>query len=368
MKHTIERERPLTTRTQALRTVQQSLLPEIENLYAIKPDQLQLCPDYEGCQNLVFFYARKTTDYVLRVSYRDDRTPDQIHAELDFIHFLYECDVRVSPPIKSREGRYVEVLSADDRQLVFVAFAKAPGHRLPDRGYRYRDGAPIEEYFSNWGSILGQMHRITQDFTPESPRRTRPRLLDVLADDYIPHYLPPSQSSIKGRFLDLLAHVKTFSTEGTAHGLIHGDFSDGNFVIDYTNGNITAFDFDDSAYCWFMYDIADAWRSGVGWTMLEQDAVKRREFMKRYFETLLNGYSKEHSLPDTWSNRLPTFAKLIEVEAVLGEFRDMSVNGIDGGYDCEMAYQLRCVEDDIPLFGFFESIYSPEHPFQLPCK
>ena len=132
----------LTTRTQALRAVLQVLLPQIENLYAIKPDHLQLYSDYEGCQNLVFFYARETTDYVLRVSYRDDRTSDQIHAELDFIHFLYEHGVRVSPPIKSREGRYVEVLSADDRQLVFVAFAKAPGHRLNQFLNQLSEGRP----------------------------------------------------------------------------------------------------------------------------------------------------------------------------------------------------------------------------------
>jgi Ser/Thr protein kinase RdoA (MazF antagonist) len=57
----------------------------------------------------------------------------------------------------------------------------------------------------------------------------------------------------------------------------------------------TAFDFDDSAYCWFMVDLADAWRNGVGWTMFEPDVARRREFMKRYFETLLDGYSKEHT-------------------------------------------------------------------------
>ena len=31
-----------------------------------------------------------------------------------------------------------------------------------------------------------------------------------------------------------------------------------------------------------------------------------------------------------------------------------------------MAYQQKCIEEDIPFLGFFDSIYSPEHPFQLP--
>ena len=42
-----------------------------------------------------------------------------------------------------------------------------------------------------------------------------------------------------------------------------------------------------------MYDLADAWRSGVGWTMFERDTVKRKDFMRRYFDTVLKGYQKE---------------------------------------------------------------------------
>ena len=56
---------------------------------------------------------------------------------------------------------------------------------------------------------------------------------------------------------------------------------------------------------------------------------------------------------------------LIEMEAILSEFRDTSLNGCDDEYDGAMAYQLKCIEDDIPFLGFFDSIYSHRHPFQL---
>jgi Ser/Thr protein kinase RdoA (MazF antagonist) len=233
-------------------------------------------------------------------------------------------------------------------------------------GYRYRDGASIDEYYINWGRLLGQMHRLTQDYSPPSPTTRRPQLVDVLANHDISRYLPPSHGRVRERFQRLLAEVSALPVDRDAYGLIHADFSDGNFCVDYTTGNITAFDFDDAAYCWFMFDLADAWRSGVGWTMFEADPDKRRAFMDRYFDTLLSGYAREHTLPDTWLKRLPTFLKLVEMEALLSEFRDVFINGCDEEYDGALAYQIQCVEDDIPFLGFFDSVYSPAHPFELP--
>ena len=345
--------------------MQQHLLPQIASLYEIEPDDLQLYPDYDGCQNLVFFYRRDAADHVLRVSFRDDRPPDQILAELDFIRYLHGNGVRVSPPVESVEGRYMEVVSSDAHHFAVVSFERAPGHRLPDKGYRYRDGVSVDEYYVNWGKLLGQMHRLARAYTP-SPTRRRPQLLDVLANHYIPHYLPPSYDKVGERFQQLLAEVSAFPDDKDAYGLIHADFSDGNFCVDYATGDITVFDFDDSAYCWFMFDLADAWRSGVGWTMAEADPGKRRDFMDRYFSTLLSGYTREHALSERWLKRLPTFLKLVEMEALLSELRDTAMNGYDEEYDGALAYQQKCIEDDIPFLGFFDSIYSPSHPFELP--
>ena len=355
----------IITRQEALETIQQQLLlPQIAKLYAIEPDDLQLYPDYDGCQNLTYFYKRNDIHHVLRVSFRNDRSPDQILAELDFIRYLHENGVRVSPPVESLEGRYMEIISSDFYQFAVVSFERAPGHRLPDKGYKYRDGASIDEYYVNWGRLLGQMHRLSQDYSPQSPTRRRHQLVDVLSD-YIPSYLPPSYSKVRERFQSLLAEVSKLPHDKDVYGLIHADFNDGNFCVDYTNGNITVFDFDDSAYCWFMFDLADAWRSGRGWIMAEADPGKRRDFMNKYFDTLLSGYTHEHTLPETWLKRLPMFLKLIEMDGLLGEFRYMSINGCDEENDGAMAYQQKCIEDDIPFFGFFDSIYSPRHPFEL---
>lgn len=361
----------MTDRDQTLMSIQHLLRPQIEKLYRIRLDDLHLQPGYQGCQNLVFYYSKDSAeptpaDYVLRVSFRKDRPPEQIEAELDFVLFLFEHGVRVSPPVRSQEGRYAEVLWVNDTPLTFVSFIKAPGHRLPDRGYRYRDGVSIQEYFHNWGNTLGQMHRLTQQYSPGESSTKRPLLLDNLADHYIPSYLPPSLEKVRERFCCLIDNAKLLPRGRDAFGLIHADFNDGNFCVDYCNGNITVFDFDDSAYCWFMYDLASAWRAGTGWIQFEKNVSKRRAFMDKYFETLLEGYTRENGLPEEWLERLPMFIKLIEMESLLDEYRYMCLEDDGVLDDKELAYSWKCIEEDIPFFGFFDTIYSHEHPFQLP--
>lgn len=65
-----------------------------------------------------------------------------------------------------------------------------------------------------------------------------------------------------------------------SYGLLHGDFSDGNYTIDYSNGNITLFDFDDSGYCWYMYEVACACAASIGWVMWEQNLERQKVLME----------------------------------------------------------------------------------------
>ncbi|WP_313638786.1 aminoglycoside phosphotransferase family protein [Paenibacillus sp.] len=58
--------------------------------------------------------------------------------------------------------------------------------------------------------------------------------------------------------------------------MIHFDYNDGNYMIDFDTGQITVYDFDNSCFGWYMYDLADLWRSGVGWIAAEPDAVNAK--------------------------------------------------------------------------------------------
>ena len=160
----------------------------------------------------------------------------------------------------------------------------------------------------------------------------------------------------------LLGELKSLPRDKDSFGLIHGDFNDGNFTVDYANGNITVFDFDDSCHFWFMYEIASAWEGGIGRAMF-RGLSERKSFMKHYMEQVMEGYNRENSLSDEWLERLPLFIKLIQVEEFL--HYALYLDEQDAELQGELNYKIKCIENGIPYMGFFDDIYSPEKPFSL---
>jgi len=339
----------------------------LQALFEIDPGSLVPMPGYEGCRNIVYFFKSRGADRVLRISCRDDRDRDSVQGELDFIAHLAGGGMSVALPLPSRNARLVEDLVIGEAAFPCVSFAKAAGERLPDRGYRYRQGAPIEEYYRNFGAAIGRMHNLAKSYRPSSPEYGRPAWLDGI-EAAMARYLPQEMGRVAVKFRELIDELRERDRGPDSYGLCHCDFNDGNFAIDYSDGTITVFDFDDVAYNSFMYDIADAWRCGLGWAMREADAGKRKERMDHWFGRLMEGYAGQNSLQGIDLSKLPLFLKAVEMEGVLDGFRSLAEEGESLEDDDGLRYALRCVEEDIPYFGLYDSIFSPEHPFELEIR
>jgi hypothetical protein len=61
----------MTSRREALGVMHKLLLPRIAKPYEIQPDELQLCPEHDGCQSLFSLYRRDADERVLRLSFRE---------------------------------------------------------------------------------------------------------------------------------------------------------------------------------------------------------------------------------------------------------------------------------------------------------
>jgi Ser/Thr protein kinase RdoA (MazF antagonist) len=317
--------------------------------------------DYEGCANLVYQYERDGQPRVLRISYRPDRPVETIQAELHFIDYLAEEGVRVSAPVPSENGNLLEVIPAAGIPFIAVSFVKGLGMRVPDNGYRYREGVPIQEYFRDWGQVLGQIHRLTKTYQPLNNTTRRPEWHTWEYYRGFPYgeQLPVIQK----KYEQLIAELHALPKDVDSYGLIHNDFNDGNITVDYENGNITVFDFDDCCYFWFMYDLACAWEGGIGRVMF-RPLEERKAFMDRYTEEVLTGYTRENSLSGDWLARLPLFLHLIQMQELMhfAQYLDEPDEETQAG----LRYKIRCIENDIPYLGFFDdSIFSPEKPFEL---
>jgi Ser/Thr protein kinase RdoA (MazF antagonist) len=332
-------------------------------LFGTRKDALRVFPGYEGAANLVYEYEQGGRLLILRISYNPERTLEQIQAELHFINYLSENGVRVSKPMLSKKENLVETVQAAGIPFHVVSFAKGKGMRVPDNEYRYRTDAPIEEYFHNWGYVLGQMHALTKNYQPYSEKVKRPEWFDLQKTRFeLVTQLPGQYHLIRYRIQSLLEELKSLPRDQDSFGLLHGDFNDGNFTVDYSNGDITVFDFDDSCYFWFVYEIASAWEGGIGRVMF-RSLNERISFMEHYMDQVMEGYNRKNFLSSAWLARLPLFIKLIQAEEFLHYAQ--YIDDADDELQSELNYKITCIENEIPYMGFFDSIYSPEKPFSL---
>ncbi|MFF2089404.1 phosphotransferase [Paenibacillus sp. NPDC058174] len=171
-------------------------------------------------------------------------------------------------------------------------------------------------------------------------------------------------SHLKEKLVELIDALAGLERDRESFGLLHFDLNDGNYSIDFDNGDITVYDFENSCYGWYMYELADIWINGTGWVQFEPDAGKRKQFMDDYYAAVLEGYRSETSIDNSMLEKFPLFLKATLMEGIVDSFEVMRNNGEGLECDEELSFRIKCLEDDIPYRGFFHDIYSCEAPFQ----
>ena len=306
------------------------------NLFSLKDFEFQELEGHEGGRNQIFICSKNDEKkFVLRISSTGDRTEKDYLAETEFVHYLAKGGAPVADVIPSVNGKLVEIVE-DDGALVFISlFEYARGMLLCDNGYRYREGAPLEEYFYNTGKTLGKIHELSKHFEPTAGHR-RPEYFDKYNMKYINRLIPDTSaiySNLKTTIAARFEKFRTFPTDTQSYGLIHFDYSDGNYHIDMTNGNITVFDFDNCMYCWFMFDLANLYLHGEGWFRYEPDPTKRNASMQNYFSTILKGYKSETAISEELLIQLPLFIDMVLIENIIDEFECAAREGEEVDYE-----------------------------------
>ena len=170
---------------------------------------------------------------------------------------------------------------------------------------------------------------------------------------YIDCLIPDTYGELKQAMFERLDAFRKMPVDEECFGLVHFDFSDGNYHIDMSTGEITAYDFDNCMYCWYMFDLANLWTHGVGWCQFEEDAEKRMEYMGHYFETVLEGYRSETEVSEELLNRLPLFIDMVLIENVVDEFECCAREGEELDYE-DIEDAAECLIRSIPYAGVGE--------------
>ncbi|MFZ5981909.1 MAG: phosphotransferase enzyme family protein [Candidatus Zixiibacteriota bacterium] len=274
------------------------ILNEATAFYETTPDRLNRLGSFES---IVYEFEKDRRRYILKITHSLHRSLELIQGELEWVRYLAEGGVGVSPVVLSKNGQLVERVDVDDSYFLVYVFEKASG-RLPSSD---NWGAGL---FEKWGQTLGRMHRRTKTFVPSHSACRRFHW----HEDYtmeLEKFIPASQPLVleKGKLLRQRLH--NLPCDRDAYGLVHCDLHHGNFFVD--DGRLTVFDFDDCQYHWFAFDIAIPLFYVLRDARVNPDDMA---FASGFMTAFMTGYNQENHLDREWMERLPLFLKLRELE------------------------------------------------------
>ena len=325
-----------------------SIIERVKKLYAIEDCAFTPAAGHEGGRNHIVIVSRQGKDrFVLRISTLGDRTEEDYLAETEFVSYLAQNGAPVADVIPSVDGRLVERAEFEGRTAYITLFAYAKGMLLADNGYRYREGASLDEYFYNTGRALGAIHRLSKGYTPV---HSRPDYFDKYDMTYLDRLIPDGYADLKKAVADRLDAFRALKKDRTRYGLVHFDFSDGNYHIDMDTSDITVFDFDNCMNCWYMFDLANLWLHNEGWTRRERDPDRRFSLMRQCFDLQLRGYRTETDLPEEMLDQLPLFIDMVLIENIVDEFECCARDGEQPDPE-DISDAAECLIQRIPYAG-----------------
>ena len=221
-----------------------AVLQEAMRRYGIRPEEIQLL---DGFESFLYEYQKGAEKRILRISHSLHRDATAIRGEVDWLRYLAENGVSVAYAIPSLSGELVEVLGEGDEYFSATSFIFAPGH--PPRREDWENGLMVE-----LGQLLGRMNALAKTYQPRDPRAARPHLFQDI--DGFERFLPPGEEEIAEKWRQLVESLHELPTGSEEYGIVHQDAHGGNFFVE--DGKITLFDFDDTLYAWYAYDVAMA--------------------------------------------------------------------------------------------------------------
>lgn len=317
---------------------QPTILHEAARRFGMDTNKLR---NLHGFQNFVYESVREGKPLVLRIAHQYHRSAKMVRGELEWMNYLYERGIPCPKPVVSLAGQLVEVVESGDSYFVACAFEKREGELPPS----YKENPTL---YQKLGQITGKIHALSKNYQPSSLAHRRYEWHENNYLRKVKNYVPTELELVHKRFDQLLQTIQALPKDNNGYGLIHGDISVGNFLVE--QGSVSVIDFDECEYSWYMSDIAIALFYATplpNWG----GEVKRLEVARHFYDNFMEGYSRENSLESHQLKHLPLLLKLREMLLFSAIYRSLYPDLMDDWTKDYIKYAKENIEQETPYIS-----------------
>ncbi len=290
-------------------------------------------------EKALYQYERNGKSFILRLTIPQYVDFELIPGEVDWINYLADNELYVPRAISSENGSLVEIIETEDSSFAAVSFEKAEGRRIDfDNSDEWN-----AELFERYGQTIGKMHALTKNYEPPEESLTR---MEWHQQDWfakIDRYLPPSESLVRRKCLDLIERLHALPKDKNSFGLIHGDAHPWNLLVH--KGKIILADFDFCERNWFVFDIAIALFYAL---MAPMEGMDKIAFANYFMENFMNGYNKEHGIDACWMKHIPGFLRSRMISKYILHYREWKSGRMTEKRKIAFMEWKHKIENDIP--------------------
>lgn len=270
---------------------------------------------FNGEDNLIISARRKNKSVILRVTPEKCKTYNETLSELDIIEHLIKAGIPAAKPLYIYENEMTLRINYKENYYTICAFEKAKGRLInpEDREpnvYDRKRHKNIDKIFYKFGKYVAIMHKELGPYNSQMPEFIRQNVSNHLARKY--EAIEEDKSILK-RYEKYVEKVNTIPRSKKNFGLVHFDLHTSNFHV-YKN-DITFFDFTDTQYAYYMWDIAKVFFSNTPFNL---NSKKDLELFSRKYNNFLKGYKDVRALSMRDIERVKLFLKVMELRMYLG--------------------------------------------------
>ena len=274
--------------------VEQKILELLNEIYSV--DLIEV----ESVTDEMFRCTAKHDVYFARIT--NYKSYDEQLEEVHYTDFLFEEGLEVSPTIYSVNGKVVEKIILNNKEVVTVLYKSAPGIHLP----RNQWNANI---LKELGRQIGRLHRFSKKFEEIHPIKYINDWHDNEEYAFL-KYIPKEENVIRDIAQEVLSTIKKLPKSHSNYGLLHGDLWLENILVN-SDSKLAMVDFQDCEKNYYIYDLAVPIYSALEYSFVGGGNIV--EYGRGITKAIIEGYQEENDLTPEMLEQLPLFIKLKEV-------------------------------------------------------